>query len=153
MPGKKRESVTRIEVDGGMLKAWRQGLSSYQPVFREEPMEVEAGSVEVSLRNLRKIIKAIQAAHSVAIHPVVRSLEVGPNRNVLVTFVDGETYLATGFSIGHAGIEVAGLAEFAAEIGQGEKDALFELWSTLPEDYTGELPKPPGELRVTGADR
>ena len=132
--------TTVIQVEHAMLRAWLEGISGYQPVFRGQKLEVENGSVEVSLKNLRTIVKSGK---------LVSSLLVAPSTNVLVTFLSGETYLATGLSVGHDGIEVKGLAEFASEVGLGNKKAIFRHISAFPKAYVGPIEFPvPGDVRV-----
>lgn len=99
----------KIEVESLMRKAAANGLSEYQPIFRGEPLEVEAGEPKASLDNLRKMIKEGLE---------VQSVLVVEDANVLVVFKTGETYLATGFDIGDDSVATKSFAEFL-EFGLG----------------------------------
>lgn len=120
----------KIDIESQMLKAFRDGTDSYVPIVAGIELEPEGGFVEVSLRNLRVLVK--QGFQ-------VERLIVGPNSNVLVEFSGGKYYLATGFAVGYAGSEVLGLAEFASEVGFGRSDILYERLAAYPEDFEGEL--------------
>ena len=51
-----REGPQLIEVLGEMRAAWEAGAESYTPLFRDEAMDEECGAVEVSLKDLRRLV-------------------------------------------------------------------------------------------------
>jgi len=129
-----------IEVIGEMRAAWEAGAEAYTPLFRDETMDEECGAVEVSLKNLRRLVASGEK---------VCSIHARPN-GVLVCFCGGISYLATGFAVGkNAGTKVKGLARFAAEIGLGNAEKILRHIAALPTDYEGELEFPvPGDLSL-----
>ena len=114
-----------ISIVSGMLRFLREG-GHYQPVAPDTPLLPETGDPQVSLGNLHLL--DLQA----------HNMYVGPG-GVLVQFVTGEHYLATGFRIG-GGPATEALAQYGAEQGFGEYDWLLLAWSALPADYTGQIP-------------
>lgn len=92
----------QIEVESPM----RSVEDAYQPTFRGEPLEVEASLPEVSLRNLRVLLKAGLK---------VVSMLIVENGNILVVFQTGETYLATGFACGEASDLTKFFGQFLSE--------------------------------------
>lgn len=101
-----------IEIESKMRAAARDGVDAYQPTFRGEPLEVEASLPEVSLRNLRKLLKAgLQVVAMVAVE----------NDHILIAFKTGETYLATGFAIGEPSDLTKAFAQFASEAFPGSR--------------------------------
>lgn len=129
-----------IEVIGEMRTAWEAGAQAYTPLFRDETMDEERGAVEVSLKNLRRLVASGKK---------VCSIHARPN-GVLVCFCGGISYLATGFVVGKdAGTKVKGLAQFAAEVGLGNAEKVLRHIAALPSDYEGELEFPvPGDLSL-----
>ncbi|REJ86523.1 MAG: hypothetical protein DWQ35_23115 [Planctomycetota bacterium] len=137
-----------IQVEDEMIRAWKNGVKQYKPVFCDKVMEAEGGVVETSLKNLREIVKGgLQ----------VSEIWMGPNANALVRFASGENYLATGFKIGGKAVEVKGLAKFCAEAGLGTVEHIYDYLVSLPADYEGalDLPVPadapdaqPGDFKV-----
>ena len=97
--------------------------------------------MEVSLRNLREIVKS---------RAEVCCLLVSKSGSVLVCFCGGMSYLATGFAVGKdAGMKVKRLAQFAAEVGLGDSEKILRHITALPSDYEGELEFPvPGDVRM-----
>jgi len=95
----------RIEIESAMKKAAREGIDSYIPVFNGVDLEVEACIPEVSLRNLRTMLKTGLK---------VASVTVVDDGHILVAFATGETYLATGFAVGPASDLTLGLSKFMA---------------------------------------
>lgn len=98
-----------IDLESRMLQAATE--NEYLPVFRGEPMDVEASMPEVSLKNLRKLLAAGLK---------VTSMMVVENGHVLIVFQTGETYLATGFAVAsvednHVGDPTRMFAQFASE--------------------------------------
>lgn len=86
-----------IEIESPMRKAAREGIESYLPTFRGQHLDVEGCIPEVSLKNLREILKAkVKLTWAEAVE----------NGHIYLAFDSGETYLATGFAVG--GIEVNG---------------------------------------------
>jgi hypothetical protein len=129
-----------IEVIGEMRTAWEAGAESYTPYFRQEAMDEECGTVEVSLKNLRRLVASGEKVCSILARP----------NGVLVCFCGGISYLATGFAVGKdAGMKVKGLAQFAAEVGLGNAEKILRHIAALPSDYEGELEFPvPGDLSL-----
>ena len=127
-----------ISIVSGMLRFLREG-GHYQPVAPDTPLLPETGDPQVSLGNLHLL--DLQA----------HDMYVGPG-GVLVQFVTGEHYLATGFRIG-GGAATEALAQYGAEQGFGEYDWLLMAWSALPADYTGPIPtqKTGSEADLNGA--
>lgn len=134
------EGLQVIEVVGEMRAAWEAGAGSYTPYFREEAMDEECGTVEVSLKNLRRLVASGEKLSSMYARP----------NGVLVCFCGGISYLATGFTVGKdAGTKVKGLAQFAAEVGLGNAEKILRHIAALPSDYEGELEFPvPGDLSL-----
>ena len=114
-----------VSIVSEMLQLLRKG-GHYQPVAPDTPLLPETGNPQVSLGNLHLL--DLQA----------HDMYVGPG-GVLVQFVTGEHYLATGFRIG-GGPATEALAQYGAEQGFGEYDWLLLAWSALPADYTGQIP-------------
>ena len=114
-----------ISIVSGMLRFLREG-GHYQPVAPDTPLLPETGDPQVSLGNLHLL--DLQA----------HDMYVGPG-GVLVQFVTGEQYVATGFKVG-GGPATEALAQYGAEQGFGEYDWLLLAWSALPDDYTGQVP-------------
>ena len=130
-----------IEVIGEMRAAWEAGAERYTPHFREETMDEECGAVEVSLKNLRRLV---------ASGGKVCSMYARPN-GVLVCFCGGLSYLATGFQVGLSADrpKQLGLAQFAAEIGLGDAEKIVRHFGAFPDDYEDELEFPvPGDLSL-----
>lgn len=96
----------KIEIESTMRTAARDGIDAFQPVFRGQPLEVEASLPEVSLRNLRALLKAGLE---------VATMTVVEHGHVFVAFKTGETYLATGFAVGQFSQLSHCFAQFAAE--------------------------------------
>ena len=134
------EGLQVIEVIGEMRAAWEAGAESYTPLFRDEAMDEECGAVEVSLKNLRRLVASGEKVCSILARP----------NGVLVCFCGGISYLATGFAGGKdAGMKVKRLSQFAAEIGLGNADRILRHVAALPSDYEGELEFPvPGDLSL-----
>lgn len=124
-------SKMELAVDGPMLRAWKEGVEQYRPTFQDEPLEIESGDVDVTLRNLQKIIHGLQREGWVS------HFYVGAKAQILVTFTSGENYLATGFTIGEETPKVRGLAQFAAENGLGRFNEVYPFLAALPKDYRG----------------
>ena len=130
-----------IEVIGEMRAAWEAGAESYTPLFRDEAMDEECGTVEVSLKNLRRLVASGEK---------VCCMHARPN-GVLVSFYGGLSYLATGFQVGRAAEKpkLLGLARFAAEVGLGDAEKIAWFFGAFPPDYEGELEFPvPGDLSL-----
>lgn len=114
----------QINVESQMRLAAVGGVDAFQPVFRGEALRVEAGIPEVSLENLRKMLgTGLKVASMVAVE----------NGHILIVFKTGETYLATGFSIGEDSTGdmmpsdlTKAFAEFAAEAFPGTLDSWEE---------------------------
>jgi hypothetical protein len=125
-----------LDIDCPMVQAWKAGTTRYRPVFRGRSLEIENGSVEVTLRNLREIDREI------GLRSRVTNILVGPRRQTLIVFSSGETYLATGFSVGSSDMKVRGLAEFVRDthLSQDSVAEIFETLASLPEEYEGDLP-------------
>jgi len=134
------EGLQLIEVVGEMRAAWEAGAESYTPYFREEAMDEECGTVEVSLKNLRRLVASGEKLSSM----------YARRNGVLVCFCGGISYLATGFAVGKdAAMKVKGLAQFAAEVGFGNAEKILRHIAALPSDYEGELEFPvPGDLSL-----
>lgn len=102
----------QIEIESQMRSAARDGVDGYQPIFRGQPLEVEAAIPEVSLKNLRILLKAgLQVASMIAVE----------SGHILVVFKTGETYLATGFAVGEASDLTKAFAQFASEAFPGSR--------------------------------
>jgi hypothetical protein len=121
----------QIDLESPMKRAFDQGVDAYAPVFRGEALEVEACIPEVSLNNLRRILKGGLK---------VSALHAGKNSHTLVVFSTGETYLATGFNVGYPGdLACLMLAQFASEAGLGSMQAWKEYLGFLPPEFHGLL--------------
>ena len=130
-----------IQAVDPMRRAWEQGVTRYKPYFRDQMMDGECGAVEVSLKNLRMIVKS--GAKVCSMH--------GRRDGVLVCFCGGISYLATGFGAGHAADrpKLLGLAQFAAEVGLGDAEKIVRHFGAFPDDYEDELEFPvPGDLSL-----
>ena len=136
----RQDNTPRIPVDSPMTEAWMAGVTNYQPVFRDLPMEEERGRVETSLKNLRAIIQT--GAEVCCIH-------IGKYGTVLITFTAGQAYLATGFGVGAKGMKAKGLSEFAAEVGLGTAEKIHRFITALSDDYEGPIEFPvAGDVRI-----
>jgi hypothetical protein len=106
----------KIEVDSSMRIAARQMVGEFQPVFRGQVLKTEVGLAANSEANLNHLLKEGLAVAS------IRVVEAG---HVLVAFTGGESYLATGFAVGHAmddpenGGKTTALARFMAKVFSG----------------------------------
>ena len=136
----RQDDTPRIPVDSPMAEAWLAGVKNYQPVFRDLPTEEERGLVEVSLKNLRTIVKS---------GAEVCCIQVGKYGTVFVSFLGGQSYLATGFAVGEKGVKAKGLAEFAAEVGLGTAEKIHRFIAALPDDFEGPIEFPvAGDVRI-----
>ncbi|HTM54489.1 MAG TPA: hypothetical protein VL175_10700 [Pirellulales bacterium] len=115
----------RIEFGSpAMLRAWVDGLETYDPTLRGRRIDEEGGVTEASINALRKIVKAIGRQPDAII--------VGPEGGCLFTFGDHGCYLATGFNPGHGGEGGWGLIDIAAEFGFGTREECRDIagdWS------------------------
>ena len=102
----------KIDIESSMQQAARNGLDGYQPIFRDQPLEVEACIPEVSLRNLRVLLKAGLE---------VSTMTVVEEGHVLIAFKTGETYLATGFAVGQVSDLTKFFSQFASEAFSGSQ--------------------------------
>lgn len=125
--------VPDIHIEDAMRRAWREGVFRYRPIFQDEPLDEECGQVEVTLKNLRKIVKG---------GAKVCGFHVSKAGTVLVCFNDGQSYLATGFAVGERDIKVKALSQFTAEIGLGTLEKIHEFLAALPDNYEGPLEFP-----------
>lgn len=130
------EAAVDISITSPMLKAFQEGVPRYTPLFEGKPLEEEQGCSATTIRNLSVLLGAGLR---------VASFHVNAGRQVFILFVTGESYLATGFSTGERNDKVAALSKFAARAGFGDAAELFEIYATLPEEWTGELPSPDHE--------
>jgi hypothetical protein len=87
----------RIEIESAMRKAAREGCDGYVPVFGDLSLQIEGSTPDVSLNNLRVLLKSGLKVASVTV------VEGG---HVLAAFVTGETYLALGFAVGRHASEL-----------------------------------------------
>ena len=110
-----------------MREAFEEGLENYIPLNGLAHMHEEGGTTAHSLENL----------HLLTIDNKVTKIEIGKNQGVLVTFEDGDTYLATGFGIGYKGYGPQGFATFASKNGYGTFNEVFQTIQDLPQDWTG----------------
>jgi len=102
----------RIEFGSpAMLRAWADGLETYDPTLHGKKIEEEGGVTEASKTALRKIMKAVGRQPD--------AIVVGPESGCLFTFGEYGCYLATGFSPGLLGEGGCGLLDIAAECGFG----------------------------------
>ena len=104
-------------------------------------MDEERGAVEVSFKNLRRLV---------ARGGKVCCMHARPN-GVLVCFCGGFSYLATGFQVGRSAdkSKLFGLAQFAAEVGLGDAKKIVQFFGAFPPDYDEELEFPvPGDLSL-----
>ena len=132
---------SEIQMVGAMRQAWEAGVTDYTPHFRDEALEPECGAVEVSLKNLRKIVKSGARVCSL----------FGSQNGVLVCFCGGISYLATGFQVSRSAdeLKLKGFAQFASEVGLGSAEKVVWFFGAIPPDYEGELQFPvPGDLSV-----
>jgi hypothetical protein len=121
----------KIEIESAMRRAARENIDAYQPMFRGEPLDVEASLPEVSLKNLTALLDAGLR---------VSSMTVVENGNVLVAFETGETYLATGFSVGVEAATTTAFAKFAAKAyGCDVKEWIAFLVDHYAEDHQGPI--------------
>lgn len=112
----------RIQVENPMRVAAREGVSEYQPVFRDIALEMEdqitpEASAAISMRNLRALRKA---------GLVVKMVECVENYHVLVTFTTSETYLALGFQIGTQDYTTKYFGQFLSEVFGGTAENWFK---------------------------
>ncbi len=115
----------KIEVTSPMKLAAEEGMNGYLPTFRGEELAVEMSDPAASLKNLRKLLKAGLK---------VLSVTMFEGENVLVVFTTGETYLATGFTVGEVD-DVSFFAQFLSEAGLGKtSEWLHTLRCYSPED-------------------
>ena len=86
-----------IEVVGSMRAAWEAIAERYTPHFRDETMDEDCGTVEVSLKNLRRLVAS--GGKVCSIHARLNGVLV----------CGGISYLGTGFAVGkNAGMKVKG---------------------------------------------
>lgn len=74
-----------------MRELWQSGCSGYAPEYNGLNLEVETCDHEVSYRNLKRMLQAGRKASRI---------EVSPHNTILVSFEDGEPYLACGLGVG-----------------------------------------------------
>jgi len=112
-----------IDVVGPMALAFQGvGESSYTPVLQGVSLEPENGQTDATLRNLNAILDSGDRE--------IIAFLLGHSR-VLVVFLNGNTYLATGFGYGSRDVSVREFAYFAAKHGFGAGDDLFDYLAGL----------------------
>lgn len=107
-----------ISIDGPtdrMRRAWQQKMDSYLPIFQGRRLREEDGDPSTSLDNLRTLLETLK----------VRRCLARPRGPVLIEFLSGEEFLATGFSMGEESPKVAAFAEFAKQAGFGKNAELL----------------------------
>ena len=118
-----------------MVRAFRDGEDTYQPVFDGQDLQTECGNPVTTLNNLAKLVNGDRKV-------VCFYLNHG---HALIVFATGETYLATGFSYGPQQDGVKELAVCAAKhLGCDHKE-LLSILSALPLDFDGPMPLPTGK--------
>ena len=137
----KEGDFPEIQVVDAMYRAWEKGVTDYTPQFRDEMLRDECGDPRVSLENLRKIVASSERVCCL----------YGRKESVLVCFLGGISYLATGFGAGEAAERprLLAMARFAAEVGLGDAEKIAEHFGAFPENCAYELEFPvPGDLSV-----
>jgi len=120
----------KIDISSQIVTAFKTGCSGYIPIFEGETLAPEGGLPETSFENLNTIL-----AHGWT----VVAIWIGESQNVLVVFASGETYLATGFSVGNKSEATFRFSRFIESIGWGKGRAIYKLLSALPSDFQGTL--------------
>jgi hypothetical protein len=126
-----------VPLEPRMKQIWEDGTTVYRPIYKGEPLEEENGNPEPSLHNLRKIL---------ADKLYVQYMFVGPHSHIFIVFTTGETYLATGFSIGDHGTKTKAFAQFSSEIKLGTPRECFQFLQAVEPEYTGVLFFPKSSL-------
>jgi hypothetical protein len=146
-----QKGVESVEIDiaGPMVAAQRGDVGTYQPVVDGKKLALESGSVQATLSNLNRLTdtstKKLQR-QVVSIYAL--------NGRILVVFDTGESYLATGFSLGSDERETSELALFAVKhkLGRSKRDCM-SLCRTLSPNHTGLVfPLPPAPISKTDED-
>lgn len=130
--------MSQIRIDAGMIGAFKEGVSRYQPVYDGINLDAENGDPETTARNLHAIVSSSSE----------RSILSVINRagKVLIILKTGESYLATGFSIGSDGPGTAALARFLVDHNDGDwledYDWMYKILSSWPADMAGPVALP-----------
>jgi hypothetical protein len=131
--------MCQISIDAGMGSALKAGLKQYQPVCGGVKLDPECGDPETTTRNLHQIVSSSPGRSILA---VISSA----NGQVLIVFKTGETYLATGYSIGSDGPGTAALARFLIEHNNGDwmddYDWMHRVLINWPPDMAGPVALP-----------
>jgi hypothetical protein len=110
-----------MNIKSEMRRAWENGITSYTP----EGLDPETGDPKVTLSNARKLLETLN----------VRDIEAKPDGPVLITFLTGEEFLATGFRL-----NTPELAEFVIDAGLDERvDLVHTYLKSLPSDLAGPI--------------
>jgi hypothetical protein len=132
-----------------MVEAQRVGEpDTYLPLLNDRTLALECHDVEATLANLRDLTdissKKLQR-RVVSIYAI--------DGRILIVFDTGETYLATGFSLGSNERETTELALFAARQKLDEKGECLAVCRSLPANFTGPvLPHPRFDSLKSAAD-
>jgi hypothetical protein len=133
--------MSQIRIDNEMLNAFKTGCKQYQPLCDGIKLEPECGDPASTTRNLHNIVSSSPQRSILAI------LNSGDS-GVLIVLKTGETYLATGYSIGSNGPGTVALARFLIEHNDGDWredfDEMFELLASWPADLAGPVSIPSG---------
>lgn len=112
-----------------MVSAFQAGVMEYQPHLPGLALEPETGDPAATTRNLVALVETGRPILAV----------IGGSRGVLIVFMTGETYLATGFAS-----DSPELARFLVEHSNGQWTADYdEMRSHLrdwPKDLVGPIP-------------
>jgi hypothetical protein len=131
--------MCEIPIDAGMAGAFKGGLEQYRPLCDGIKLEPECGDPATTTRNLHSVVSSRPER---AIQGVIASGV--SDRGILILLKTGESYLATGYSIGTDGPKTAELARFLVDHNDGdlleEYDEMFELLATWPSDLAGPVP-------------
>lgn len=131
--------MCQISIHSGMTEAFKTGCKQYQPLCNGIKLDPECGDPETTTRNLHRIVASSPERSVLAV------INSGDGR-VLVVFTDGETYLATGYSIGTSGPGTQELARFLVEHNGGDwiedYDWMLKVLANWPSDMAGPVSLP-----------
>jgi hypothetical protein len=131
--------MSNLPIEGEMVRAFQSGVKQYQPVCAGLDLEPECGDPATTTRNLHRVVSSSPERSILAV------ISSGAS-SVLIALKTGESYLATGYSIGSEGPGTAELARFLVEHNDGDwredYDEMFEVLATWPSDMAGPIPLP-----------
>ena len=129
----------KTPIEGEMVRAFREGVKRYEPVCEGLELEPECGDPATTTRNLHRIVSSSPERSIMAV------ISSGAG-SVLIALKTGESYLATGYSIGSDGPGTAELARFLVEHNDGDwledYEWMLKVLSSWPQDLAGPIALP-----------